>query len=152
MPEADLQPGSGRRPPALLSAQSARRALTVLFVINGVGAGAAAVVLALAPAAIPSIAGIAVDPSQNLLPYLLAAAELALASLAAFAIRSQSSEVKRLSVGVLVIFHAGSAVAGVAAVTQGAGVIVALNVGVRVVMIAVLVLCAPARSVAPQQK
>ena len=132
---------------ALLSAETARRALTALFVINGIGAGAAAVVLALSPGTIPSIAGIAIDPSQNLLPYLLAAAELAIASLAVFAIRSGNAEVKRLTVGILMIFHAGSAVAGVAAVTQGAGVVVALNVGVRVVMIAALWACSPGRAV-----
>ena len=91
----------------MLSGPSARRALTVLFAINAVGAGAAAVVLALSSGAIPSIAGIAIDPSQNLLPYLLAA------------------------------------------VTQGAGVVVALNVGVRVVMIAALAVCAPGRAVTP---
>lgn len=135
----------------LLSPESARRALTVLFAINGVGAGAAAVVLALAPGAIPTVAGISIDPSQNLLPYLLAAAELALASLAISAMRSQSPEVKRVTVGVLVVFHAGSAVAGVAAVTQGAGVVVALNVGVRVVMMAALLACTPGRPVASTQ-
>ena len=133
----------------MLAGPSARRALTALFAINAVGAGAAAVVLALSPGAIPSIAGIAIDPSQNLLPYLLAAAELAIASLAVFAIRSGNAEVKRLTVGVLIVFHAGSAVAGVAAVTQGAGVAVALNVGVRVVMMAALAVCAPGRAVTP---
>ena len=128
---------------ALLSERSAQRALSVLFLINAVGAAAAAVVLAFAPGAIPSLAGIAIDPSQNLLPYLLAAAELALASLAVLAIRSPSPEVKRISVVVLVIFHAGSALAGVAAVTQGAGMVVTANVVVRVVMIAALAFCAP---------
>ena len=135
----------------LLSPESAHRALTALFAINGVGAGAAAVVLALAPGAIPSVAGISIDSSQNLLPYLLAAAELALASLAISAIRSQSPEVKRLTVGVLLVFHAGSAVAGVAAVTQGAGVVVALNVGVRVVMMGALLVCTPGRPMASTQ-
>jgi hypothetical protein len=130
-----------------LSANIARQGLTVLFAINALGAGAAAVVLAFAPGAIPSIAGIAIDPSQNLLPYLLAAAELALASLAVLAIRSPSSEVKRVSVGVLVVFHAGSAMAGVAAVTQGAGIVVVMNVAVRVVMIAALAVCAPPRRI-----
>jgi hypothetical protein len=131
------------------AASTARRGLTVLFAINAVGAGAAAVVLAFAPGAIPSIAGIAIDPSQNLLPYLLAAAELALASLAALAIRSPSAEVKRISVGVLVVFHAASAVAGLAAVTEGAGIVVVMNVAVRAVMIAALVVCAPPRPVIP---
>lgn len=125
------------------AASTARRGLTVLFAINAVGAGAAAVVLAFAPGAIPSIAGIAIDPSQNLLPYLLAAAELALAFLAVLAIRSPSAEVKRISIGVLVIFHAASALAGVAAVTEGAGIVVVMNVAVRVVMIAALAVCAP---------
>ena len=107
-------------------------------------ATAAAIVLALAPGMIPSIAGIAIDPSQNLLPYLLAAAELALAALAALAIGSPSIDVKRVTVAVLIIFHAGSAAAGVAAVTSGAGAVVALNVAVRVVIIAALAVCRPA--------
>lgn len=131
-----------------LAESAARRGLTVLFAINAVAAAAAALVLALFPGAIPSIAGISLQASQNLLPYLLAAAELALASLAILAIRSESPEVKRLAVGVLVVFHAGSAVAGVAAVTQGAGVVVALNVGVRVVMMVALLVCTPGRPMA----
>ena len=133
----------------LLSERRARRGLTVLFALNAVAAAAAAVVLALAPGAIPSIAGIAIDRSQNLLPYLLAAAELALASLAALAIRSHNPEVKRLATSVLIIFHAASAVAGVAAVTQGAGVVVSLNVVVRMVMVGALAACIPPRTATP---
>jgi hypothetical protein len=125
----------------------AQRALVAIFAVNAVAAAAAGVVLALAPGVIPSVAGIAIDRSQNLLPYLLAAAELAIGALAALAIRSRSVEVKRVAVGVLIIFHAGSAVAGIAAVTQGAGLVVALNAAVRVIIIAGLAVCAPARIV-----
>jgi hypothetical protein len=116
-----------------------------ILALNAAAAAAAAIVLAIAPGVIPSIAGIAIDRSQNLMPYLLAAAELAIAALAALAIRSRSTDVKRMAVVVLIIFHAGSAVAGVAAVTQGAGLVVTLNVGVRVIIIAALVVCTPAR-------
>lgn len=116
-----------------------------ILALNAAAAAAAAIVLAVAPGVIPSIAGIAIDRSQNLMPYLLAAAELAIAALAALAIRSCSTDVKRMAVAVLIIFHAGSAVAGIAAVTQGAGLVVTLNVVVRVIMIAALVVCAPAR-------
>jgi hypothetical protein len=116
-----------------------------ILALNAAAAAAAAIVLAIAPGVIPSIAGIAIDRSQNLMPYLLAAAELAIAALAALAIRSRSTDVKRMAVVVLIIFHAGSAVACVAAVTQGAGLVVTLNVGVRVIIIAALVVCTPAR-------
>src|SRR2546421_3565100 len=122
----------------LLSERSAQRGLVALFVLNAVAAMAAAIVLALWPGAIPAAAGIAIDPSQNLLPYLLAAAEVAIATLAALAIRSGSADVERTTAFVLIVFHAGSAAAGVAAVTQGAGVVVALNVAGRVLMVAAL--------------
>jgi len=130
---------------AMLSEHMAPRALIAIFALNALAAAAAATVLAVAPSVIPYVAGIAIDRSQNLMPYLLAAAELAIAALAALAIRSRSTEVKRIVVSVLIIFHAGSAVAGIAAVTQGAGVVVTLNVAVRVIMIAALAVCAPAR-------
>ena len=128
---------------SVLSADVARPALVTLYAINAVAAAAAAIVLAVAPGAIPSLAGIAIDPSQNLIPWLLAAAELALAALA---MRSPSTEVQRMAVGVLVVFHAGSAVAGTAAVTQGAGAVVGLNVAVRVAMIVALAVCMPGRT------
>jgi hypothetical protein len=131
---------------SMLSENMAQRALVAIFALNAVAAAAAAIVLAVAPGVIPSIAGTAIDRSQNLIPYLLAAAELAIAALAALAIRSRSTEVKRIVVSVLIIFHAGSAVAGIAAVTQGAGVVVTVNVAVRVIMIAALAVCAPARA------
>jgi hypothetical protein len=118
----------------------------VLFAINAVAAAAAALVLALAPGAIPAVAGIAIDRSQNLLPYLLAASELAIAALAALAIRSRNAEVEGIAVVVLIIFHAGSGVAGVAAVTQGAEDVVALNVVVRVLMIAALAISRGSRA------
>jgi hypothetical protein len=132
---------------SMLSENMAQRALVAIFALNAVAAAAAAIVLAVAPGVIPSVAGIAIDRSQNLMPYLLAAAELAIAALATLAIRSRSTEVKRIVIRVLIIFHAGSAVAGIAAVTQGAGVVVTLNVAVRVIMIAALAVCAPARMV-----
>ncbi len=131
---------------SVLSADVARRALVALYAINAVAAAAAAIVLAVAPGEIPSLAGIAIDPSQNLIPWLLAAAELAIATLAALAMRSPSTEVQRMAVGVLIVFHAGSAVAGIAAVTHGAGAVVGLNVAVRVVMVAALAVCMPGRT------
>jgi hypothetical protein len=130
-----------------LSENMAQRALVAIFALNAVAAAAAAIVLALAPGAIPSVAGIAIDRSQDLMPHLLAAAELAIAALAALAIRSPSTEVKRVVVIVLIIFHAGSAVAGIVAVTQGAGVVVTLNVAARLMLIAALAVCAPVRRV-----
>lgn len=131
----------------MLPEHTAQRALAALFALNAIAAAAAAIVLAVAPGVIPSIAGIAIDRSQNLMPYLLAAAELAIGALAVFAIRSRSMEVKRMVASVLIIFHAGSAVAGIAAVTQGAGVVVALNVAVRGLVVLAIAVCTPARKI-----
>jgi hypothetical protein len=129
----------------LLSERTGRRGLAALFALNAVAALAAATVLALWPAAIPAAAGISIDCSQNLLPYLLAAAELAMAALAALAIRARSAEAERITVGVLIIFHVGSAAAGIAAVLQGAGVVVAFNVVVRILLVLALGVCSVGR-------
>lgn len=124
-----------------LSTAAARRGLVGLLTINVIGSTAAAVVLAMAPGAIPALAGISIDPSQNLLPYLLAAAELAVATLAANAMRSRSSELWAATVQVLIVLHVGSAVAGVAAATHGAALVVSLNVAVRILLVAGLMVC-----------
>jgi hypothetical protein len=129
----------------LLSERAGRRGLVALFALNAVAAMAAATVLALWPAAIPAAAGISIDRSQNLLPYLLAAAELAIAALAALAIRARSAEAERITVGVLIIFHLGSAAAGIAVVLQGAGVVVVFNIVVRVLLVIALGVCSVGR-------
>ena len=120
----------------------ARRGLTALFAVNVAAATAAAIVLAFFPRLIPNLAGVAIGPSQYLLAYLLAAAELAIALLAALAIRLRIAHVELTAAAVLIAFHAASALAGLAALAQGAGLVVGLNVAARVAMVAALAVCA----------
>lgn len=121
---------------------TARRGLRLLYAINGVAAAAAAVVLAIAPGAIPAMVGITITPAANLLAYLLAAAELAIASMCALAVRSSHKAIDVQTVMVLVIFHLASAVAGSMVVSAGASALVLWNVLARVVIVAALLVCA----------
>jgi hypothetical protein len=125
-----------------MSPDLARRGLRLLYAINAASAAAAALVLTVAPGAIPRAVGIEMTASQDLLAYLLAAAELAVASMSALAMRTHERAVDVQTVTVLVIFHAASAVGGSMAVSAGASALVLWNVLARVLIVAALVACA----------
>ncbi|MAB14123.1 hypothetical protein [Parvibaculum sp.] len=116
----------------------ARSILRLLLLINCIAAGAAAVVLVVAPGAIPAIVGISITPSANLLAYLLAAAELAIACLCVLAIRSGQRETDLQAVTVLVVFHVTSAAAGLMVVWSGESALVLWNVVARAVIVVAL--------------
>jgi hypothetical protein len=84
--------------------------LRVLFIVHGVVTLAAAVVLAVLPAAIPATVGIAIDAEAFLLSYFLAAAELAIALLSFGAARLTDVPALRLIVVVFIVFHLSTAV------------------------------------------
>jgi hypothetical protein len=115
------------------------RALRILLAINAAATIAAAGVLALAPAAIPNAVGIAFDRSQNLIAYLLAASELAIGALCLLALRSTNMAAIRLAARVLIVLHAGSAVAVIAAVADQTSPLVLWNAAIRIVMVVALV-------------
>jgi hypothetical protein len=81
--------------------------LRVLFIAHGVVTLAAAVVLAVLPAAIPATVDIGIDPEAFLLSYFLAAAELAIALLSFGAAWFPAL---RLIVVVFIVFHLSTAV------------------------------------------
>lgn len=119
-----------------------RRGLRFLYVVNAVAATAAALVLAVAPGAIPAVVGLAITPAAILLACLLAAAELAIASMCAFALRSSQRMIDVQTVTVLVTFHAASAVAGLMIVAAGASTLILWNDLARAIIIAALLVCA----------
>jgi hypothetical protein len=116
----------------------AERVLRFLLAINAVATLLAAGVLALAPAAIPNAVGIDFYPSQSLVAYRLAAAEVAMAALCLSALKSGQRPTVEQAVAVLIVFHASSAVAGLVAVARGASPLIVWNVGFRAAMIAAL--------------
>jgi hypothetical protein len=111
--------------------------LQAALAINAVAAFAAAVVLLLAPAAIPATVGISLDRSQFFIAYLLSACELAMSVIAALALWAPRDAVG-LAVLSLSIVHLASGVGGVIAVEQGASFLILWNVLVRVAIVALL--------------
>ena len=114
--------------------------LRIVLIVHGLVTLAAAVVLAVLPAAIPATVGIELEPDAYLLSYFLAAAELAIAMLSLGATRLTDPAAVGLIIAVIVVFHLSTAVLEVvyllfAPVT---GVLIA-NIAVRVVSAAIFV-------------
>lgn len=105
-----------------MTAISTGRLLRVVLVIQGVVTLIGAVVLAAAPRALPAAVGITVERSEYLLPYLLAAAESAVAVLSFGALRLSDAAAVRLIVTAFVVLHLVSGV-----LTLGYGVAVGVT-------------------------
>jgi hypothetical protein len=114
------------------------RALRVVILINAVATLAAGVVLFVVPAAIPATVGIDLAPDQRFIAWLLGAAEIAIAALCIGSVHSPHQPVLRLAAMTLMVFHAASGVADVMALTHQASAVVAANLVLRVIMIALL--------------
>jgi hypothetical protein len=111
--------------------------LQAALAINAIAAFAAAVVLVLAPAAIPGTVGIPLDRSQFFIAYLLSACELGLSVMAALALKAPRSAVG-LAVLSLSVMHVASGIGGLIAVEQGASFLILWNVLARVAIVALL--------------
>lgn len=86
------------------------RGLRTLLLIHGFISLAAAIVLTLAPGLIPGTVGIHLEPSADLLAYLLAGAEFALAVLSFGGSRLSDAQALRLIAWCCIAFHGSSAV------------------------------------------
>jgi hypothetical protein len=110
--------------------------LARLFVIHAVVTFAAAVVLIVAPGVIPATVGITLDPTANLLSYLLGTAELGIAA-ASFGGRSITDpKALRLLSMAFIVMHGATALVEIYAVTQGVDPKIWANVVLRVIMVA----------------
>jgi hypothetical protein len=109
-----------------------------LLVVNAVASIAAALVLAIEPGAIPAAVGVTLEHSQHLMAYLLVAAELSISALCVLALLSKLAATVGQAACVLIVFHVGSAVAGAAAMAEGASPLIGWNVVLRVAMAAAL--------------
>jgi len=111
--------------------------LRLLFILHGLVTAAAGVVLFVAPGAIPAAVGVAVPDEARLLPFMLGAAELAVAVLSFGAAQLTDRRALRLLVVVIAAFHVVTAVAEVYAFALG-GVspLIWVNVAIRLVVAA----------------
>jgi len=112
-----------------------QRLLRPLLIVHGVVTLLAAVVLVAAPSAIPATVGIVIEGDDVLLPYLLGAAELAIALLSFGAARLRDPSGVNLIVLAFIVFHlvTGLLEAAYLDLTGFSGSLAA-NIGVRVVV------------------
>lgn len=115
---------------------TAYRAGTMMLLLNGIAAGVAAVVLAVAPSAIPNFAGIGVRPDQYFLCYLLAAAEAAIAGLCGFGF--QGHQQRSMAMKVLVLLHMITIGLGLVTLDRHVNAVIAWNLLARLVIVLLL--------------
>jgi hypothetical protein len=134
------------RDPARRPAVHPSAPLSRLLLAHAVVTLAAAMVLVVAPGAIPSAVGIDGAPGSHLVAYLLAAAELGFAVLSFRARRLADPAALRVVVDACVALHAASALLEAYALARG-GVSAAVwaNVAARGVIIALFLRFRPSR-------
>lgn len=109
--------------------------LRILLVVHGFITLAAGIVLAVAPGLIPSVIGIQLDPTANVVVYLLAGAEFGLAVLSFGGSRLTDPCALRLIVWSVIVFHGSSGVLEAYAFAQGVSVAILGNVVARAVIV-----------------
>lgn len=128
-----------------MTAQRLARLERALLLINMVGTGAAAAVLAIWPAAIPAAIGVQLGSEQFILGYFLSGAEAALCFMCIQALRSQQHALRRTVFEVLIVFHAVTAALSLRSVLHTANPVVTLNIALRVVLITLLAIAIRSR-------
>jgi hypothetical protein len=110
--------------------------LRLLFTLHAIATIAAAIVLVLAPTAIPRTVGIIIMPSAFLLCYLLAGAELCIGVISWGAREVTDAKALRVVVTGFIVFHGASAMFELWAVTAGLSGRIWANVVFRIVAVA----------------
>ena len=109
--------------------------LKTLLAIHAIITLAAGIVLIISPDIIPSTVNISLQPSQYLLCYFLAAAEIALAYLSWFGRKIEDKTSLSLIVTAIIIFHAATLFLELYAYSNGLSSKIIPNVIARVVII-----------------
>ncbi|MEO6396643.1 MAG: hypothetical protein ABIO40_12130 [Devosia sp.] len=125
--------------------------LRTLILINAIATLAAGIMLFVFPGAIPSVVGIALAPDQAFVAWLLGAAEIGIAALCIGSVHSPSHDVLRLATTTLLVFHAASAIADAIALAQAWSLPIALNLGLRIVMVILLAAFGLRRTIEPSR-
>lgn len=122
-----------------------RPALRALLIVHGCITLAAAIVLAIAPGLIPGFVGVHLDPGANLVAYLLAGAEFAIAILSFGGARLNEEHALQLIAWTLIAFHGSSAALEIVAYINGVSASILGNVAARAVIVALFVYLSPER-------
>lgn len=115
------------------------KALRVVLLVHGLITLAGFVVLTAVPTAIPAMVGIALQPSEYLLVYLVAAAELAVAMLSFGAMRITDWAALQLILATFVVLHLVSGVLDLVYLQQiGVNSTMIVNAVLRFTVVAIL--------------
>jgi len=109
-----------------------------LLLVNAVGTGAATAVLALRPAAIPAVIGVALYPEQFIICYFLAGSEAAICFLCFQGLRCGLRALRVVVFQMLIVLHTTTALLSLIGVTHGASPIIIGNIALRVVLVVLL--------------
>lgn len=111
------------------------RGLRILLFAHGLITAAAGFVLVVEPGLIPSTVGISLEPSANLVAYLLAGAEFGFAVLSFGGSRLTDARALHLIAWSCIAFHGLSAVLEAYAYVQGASAVILANIVARIVIV-----------------
>lgn len=112
------------------------KGLRILLIVHGFITLAASVVLTVRPELIPSVVGVRLEPSANMIAYLLAGAEFGLGVLSFGGSRLNDPKALRLVTWTCIAFHGSSGVLEIYAYSQGVSGTILVNVAARAVAIA----------------
>ena len=115
------------------------RGLRILLIVHAVITLAAGIVLTVRPELIPSVIGVRLEPSANIIAYLLAGAEFGFAILSFGGSRLRDPKALRLVAWTCIAFHGSSGILEVYAYSQGVSGTILLNVAARAFIIALFV-------------
>ena len=105
-----------------------------LLIIHGLITCAAAIVLIIAPAAIPKTIGIDVSSDKYLLCYLLGAAELSIAFLSFFAREIKDKKALQIISSTFIVFHLATGALEINALMQGISSKIVFNIVLRIII------------------
>jgi hypothetical protein len=111
----------------------------VLLLINALATGAAALVLAIAPSAIPATIGLVLRPEQFVLSYFLAGSEAAICLMCLQGFRLRSRSLRIVLFQALIGLHAVTAVLSLIGIAQGTSPTLIWNIGLRIGMVSLLI-------------
>jgi hypothetical protein len=111
----------------------------VLLLINALATGAAAVVLAIAPSAIPATIGLVLRPEEFVLSYFLAGSEAAICLMCLQGFRVRSRSLRIVLYQGLIGFHAVTAALSLVGIAQGTSPTLIWNVGLRIGLVCLLI-------------
>jgi hypothetical protein len=115
------------------------KGLRILLVVHGFITLAAGIVLAVAPDLIPSVVGVRLEASADVVAYLLAGAEFGLAVISFGGSRLTDQRALRLIAWSCIVFHGSSGVLEMYAYAQGVSVAIVGNVAARAIIVALFV-------------